>query len=29
MFFIVGNLSLLIVTLGLFLATLHLGRPQV
>jgi hypothetical protein len=29
MFFIVGNLSLLVVTLGLFLATLRLGRPQV
>jgi hypothetical protein len=28
MFFILGNLSLLVVTLGLFLATIRLGRPQ-
>jgi hypothetical protein len=28
MLFIVGNISLLLVTLGLFVATIHLGKPQ-
>ncbi len=28
MFFLLGNLTLLLVTLGLFLATIRLGRPQ-
>lgn len=27
MFFIVGNLTLMVVTLGLFVATIRLGRP--
>ncbi len=28
MLFVVGNLSLLLVTVGLFVATISLGRPQ-
>ena len=28
MLFIVGNISLLLVTLGLFVATIHLGKRQ-
>lgn len=29
MFFLVGNLSLLLITVGLFLATIRLGRPGI
>jgi hypothetical protein len=29
MFFLVGNLTLLVVTVGLFFATIHLGRPHI
>ena len=28
MLFVVGNISLLLVTVGLFVATIRLGRPQ-
>jgi len=28
MFFIVGNISLMLLTLGLFVATIRLGRPE-
>lgn len=28
MIFVVGNISLLLVTLGLFVATIRLGRPE-
>jgi hypothetical protein len=28
MLFVVGNISLLLVTLGLFVATIHLGKPH-
>ena len=28
MLFVVGNLSLLLVTVGLFVATIMLGRPE-
>jgi len=27
MFFLVGNISLMLLTLGLFVATIRLGRP--
>ena len=29
MFFLVGNLSLLFITVGLFLATIRVGRPGI
>ena len=28
MFYIVGNVALMLVTVGLFVATIRLGRPQ-
>jgi len=28
MFFLLGNISLMLVTVGLFLATIRLGRPK-
>jgi hypothetical protein len=28
MFFLLGNISLMFVTLGLFIATIRLGRPS-